>query len=174
MGFDVIGKNPTSEVGSYFRNNVWWWHPLADYCIRVAPDICAKCTYWHSNDGDGLGLCDSVKLADALDAEIASGACARFSRVYAKAQKALPRETCSFCGGSGIRTDAVGIEGGWPDRIVTVEKGDEPNNPRAGQKGSCNSCKGWGTRKSFSYPFSVENVREFSKFLRDSGGFEIG
>ena len=38
MGMDVIGLKPTSKEGEYFRNNVWWWGPLADYCMEVAPD----------------------------------------------------------------------------------------------------------------------------------------
>ena len=41
MGMDIHARNPTGERGAYFRNNVWWWRPLADYCITVAPDICA-------------------------------------------------------------------------------------------------------------------------------------
>ena len=24
----------TSQYGTYFRNNVWWWRPLADYVLR--------------------------------------------------------------------------------------------------------------------------------------------
>ena len=54
MGMDVYGRNPTTKQGEYFRNNVWWWHPLADYCTSVAPDITAQCNSWHHNDGDGL------------------------------------------------------------------------------------------------------------------------
>ena len=48
MGMDMYGRKPTGERGEYFRNNVWWWHPLADYCIMIAPDICAPCKYWHT------------------------------------------------------------------------------------------------------------------------------
>ena len=35
MGMDVYGIAPTSERGEYFRNNVWWWRPLWDYCCEV-------------------------------------------------------------------------------------------------------------------------------------------
>ena len=35
MGMDVFGKNPTSEVGKYFRRNVWHWRRLADLVCRV-------------------------------------------------------------------------------------------------------------------------------------------
>ena len=25
--------------GIYFRNNVWWWRPLWNYCYNIAPDL---------------------------------------------------------------------------------------------------------------------------------------
>jgi hypothetical protein len=34
MGMDLHGKNPTTEEGEYFRNNIWSWGPLADYIRR--------------------------------------------------------------------------------------------------------------------------------------------
>jgi hypothetical protein len=40
MGMDVYGKDAVSEKGEYFRNNVWYWRPLWNYCIEVAPDLC--------------------------------------------------------------------------------------------------------------------------------------
>ena len=73
MGMDICGRNPTGERGQYFCNNVWWWRPLADYCIKVAPDICAACRYWHSNDGDGLDATEAVILAEALRKEMDAG-----------------------------------------------------------------------------------------------------
>jgi hypothetical protein len=54
MGTDVIGRKPTSEAGAYFGLNVWSWRPLAEYCLKMAPDIAGRCTHWQSNDGDGL------------------------------------------------------------------------------------------------------------------------
>ena len=42
MGMDVYGKNQTSEKGSYFRNNVWWWRPLWNYCEELHGDITHK------------------------------------------------------------------------------------------------------------------------------------
>jgi len=73
MGMDVIGRNPRDGVGNYFRNNVWRWHPLAEYGCEVAPEIAAKCRHWHSNDGDGLDAEDSIRLADLLQKETDAG-----------------------------------------------------------------------------------------------------
>jgi hypothetical protein len=66
MGMDVIGKAPTSDHGKYFRRNIWGWHPLADAVQKIAPEICAKCKYWHYNDGDGLDDKNSRALARAI------------------------------------------------------------------------------------------------------------
>lgn len=51
MGMDVIGQSPVSERGEYFRNNVWWWHPLWEYCERLAPDLIPSDNLGHYNDG---------------------------------------------------------------------------------------------------------------------------
>lgn len=80
MGFDVYGRNPTSERGRYFRNSIWGWHPLAGYCNAVAPAICAPCKYWHSNDGEGLDAFGAVALAHVLEAEIESGRTESYAR----------------------------------------------------------------------------------------------
>lgn len=70
MGMDVHGIAPKSEAGKYFRRNIWGWPPLADLCIETAPDVCANCEFWHSNDGDGLDAFQSAELAMALQARL--------------------------------------------------------------------------------------------------------
>ena len=171
MGMDVYGLDPSSEAGEYFRNNVWWWRPLADYIMKNAPEhLVVQCTHWHSNDGDGLDAEAAVELADWLDDQVASGLADEYEKEYKAIIAAIPKETCSYCGGTGIRKDEVGHKMGMPFRVI-----HEEGHPRKGQKGWCNGCNGLGKHDSFdaSYPFSVENVVEFSKFCRDSGGFEI-
>ena len=39
MGMDVFGNNPRNKEGEYFRNNVWWWRPLADFILECYPEI---------------------------------------------------------------------------------------------------------------------------------------
>lgn len=170
MGMDVYGRKPINPAGEYFRNNVWWWRPLADYACSVAPAITASCKYWGSNDGDGLTAAKSRKLAEVLRAEVASGRTREYSEQYAARIAAIPRETCEYCDGTGVRRDAVGQGNGQ-----TVRKIDTPNHPRDGQIGWCNGCDGRGDKESFAayYPFSVENVEEFCTFLEGCGGFKI-
>jgi hypothetical protein len=159
MGMDVFGKQPRSERGAKFRNNVWWWHPLAKYACKVAPEITSACEYWQSNDGDGLDDGGAIALADALQAEIDSGRADAYAQRYTSEQEMRPNEPCNICEATGIRL---------PTPVAGA--GDLAHG---GIK--CNGCNGSGyVRPSDSeYPFSVENVVEFVAFLRDCGGFEI-
>ena len=154
MGMDVFGKSPTSERGKYFRNNVWWWHPLWDYCERLAPDIIPSDNLGHSNDGWGLSNRAALKLADRLATALASGATEQYAQCYVAYLESLPDEPCTVCGATGKRAAPPAIG-----------PGTQP----------CNCCNGSGHTPSFEkpYPFSVENVREFEAFLRECGGFNI-
>lgn len=159
MGMDVYGKKPTTEEGKYFRNNVWWWRPLADYVCDVAPEIAAGCKHWHSNDGDGLDAEASIRLADVLDKEIAEGRTLSYEKRDASKKAMMPNVRCDLCEGTGTRMPI-------PQRGA----GDPKNG---GLK--CNACHGTGHVRPWDaeYPFSVENVKEFVAFLRGCGGFEI-
>lgn len=167
---DVSGRKPTTEAGKYFRNNVWWWRPLANYLQELAPEITSKCTHWDSNDGDGLRAAGSKALAKIVREQIACGATAEYAANYKAACAALPRETCNLCNGTGIRTDVIGEQMGQPTKVITEE-----NHPRHGQVGWCNGCNGIGSTQHWSanYPFSVENVEAFATFLEGCGGFRI-
>lgn len=175
MGMDVYGVKATTEAGKYFRNNVWAWRPLAAYCCLIAPDITATCQHWQSNDGGGLNAADSLKLADALQAEVDSGRAAAFGAQKEAEENALPDEPCRYCDATGVRTDAVGVANGFPTWVIGNDRPVPTDHPRYGQTGWCNACDGKGFNRptSNSYWFSVENVQEFIAFLRDCGGFEI-
>jgi hypothetical protein len=119
--------------------------------MKIAPDVTARCKYWHRHEGDGLSDRDSSALADALQKEIESGRC----EAHAKAVKAAASsERCKVCEGTGISMP-----------IPKVGAGD------AGTGVKCWLCGGDGML--FSEYFSVENVQEFVTFLRDSGGFKM-
>ena len=154
MGMDVFGKAPSAEEGEYFRANIWWWRPLAAYCCFVAPGITGNCTYWQSNDGDGLEGADSVRLADVLDELIGNGSCAAYIAERKRHLDSLPLEPCQICDGTGLRK-----------AVPETGAGDRP----------CNGCDSTGRTKSFDchYPMDVETVREFAIFLRHCGGFRI-
>lgn len=156
MGMDVYGRKPINETGKYFRNNVWYWRPLADLCQELAPDICKACTHWQSNDGDGLDAAGAEALAAVLDAKLADGTIAKYVVDRDAWLEALPDEPCRLCVGKGVRSDALALQHGW-------------------DKKACNSCDGKGTQRPSAthYPCDVENVAEFAAFLKACGGFNI-
>src|SRR4029077_11692298 len=101
---DIYGRKPTSEHGEYFRNIVSWWHPLAGYCQKVAPEITSACRDWHTNDGDGLDAAGAFALAEALQKEINANRTDAYARRYASEQEMMPDEPCSSCAGTGTGT----------------------------------------------------------------------
>ena len=148
MGMDVVGKAAVSERGQYFRNNVWWWRPLWDYCQRVSP-VCREVSGQY-NDGDGLDAAGAAQLAKDLFTEINSGRTAEYAAARQIEIDQLPLEPCDICHGTGERNDDI-------------------------VQGECNGCRGSGTRKPWAamYPFSLDTVQEFAEFVQDSGGFQI-
>lgn len=153
MGMDVYGKNPTSEKGEYFRNNVWWWRPLWDYCEEVYEPC--NLISGHSNDGDGLDADGAAELASVLFEKLESGETQAYATLRQGFLESLPDNPCDICKGTGQR----------PDGLYGVEWKQE----------GCNGCGGTGKVRPFeaNYPFDTENVREFAEFCAASGGFEI-
>ena len=175
MGMDVYGQAPRTETGRYFRRGVSGWPPLADFILVHCADEVSACRNWYTNDADGLDDRDAVRLADRLMALVEDGTADSWVRRRDAKLSALPDEPCRFCDGTGIRSDAVGVEAGFPLRPADDLDGNGRPNPRAGQIGWCNACYGAGARRppSTERGLSVEDIAEFAAFCRDSGGFQI-
>jgi hypothetical protein len=180
MGMDVYGKNPTSETGKYFRNNVWWWRPLWDYCVLIGgaggpgkdgPINGDTARAGHFNDGRGLGKKGSLVLAELLQTEVDAGRTAEYAKKRDAELDALPDQDCKICGGTGSRSPApVCGPGPVPCNGCVTWESDASGDPTKAKRKPGN---GKVRPPEASYPFSVDNVREFIAFLRDSGGFEI-
>jgi hypothetical protein len=170
MGMDVYGNKPTSETGEYFRANVWYWRPLANYCCTIAPEITGRCKYWQSNDGAGLDAADAFALAEILQREINNGRAATYERIYRAEQEALPNKPCWLCKGTGSRAPI-------PHDQQLDDLLGPPPAPQIEPDGrmKCNGCDGEGfvRPESTYYPFSAEVVAEFVAFVRECGGFRI-
>lgn len=171
MGMDVYGKNPKSEAGSYFRRNVWGWHPLWDYVENQHPEIAELVEYAHSNDGDGLDEEKSLELAKLLMDDYNSGRVAEYIAERNKALSELPFEDCQICEGTGIRTDELGVQAGWPEKELEPDIAIIVGRT----KGSCNACGGVGKRENWAtnYYLEEDDIKEFADFLVECGGFEI-
>ena len=139
-----------SNPGVYFRNNVWWWRPLWNYCYAIADDIISE-DIWnsgHCNDGAGLNDKDAKLLGNRLMEHIADGRTIKYQAEYEQYLNDLPDSVCIICNG---------------------------NNRGNSKKKDCESCNGTGKGTNFnkSYPFDVDNVEAFALFCIESGGFEI-
>lgn len=171
MGMDVYGKNPANEAGSYFRRNVWGWHPLWGYVEDTYPEIAELVENAHSNDGDGLNAEDSLKLAKLLMSDFTSGKAEEYVAERNQALSELPFEECRICEGTGIRTDELGVQSGWPERELPADIAIIVGRT----KGSCNACGGVGKQENWAtnYYLESDDVKEFAEFLENCGGFEI-
>ena len=171
MGMDVYGKNPTDKVGEYFRRNVWGWHPLWQYVEVVHPEIAELVEYAHSNDGDGLDSEKSQELANFLRRDLDTGVVTAYLEARAIWLSELPREDCSICDNTGIRSDEIGLAQSMPEK----ELSEEVKILTGRTMGWCNGCDGVGTRPNWetNYFVDAEDIAEFAEFLEACGGFEI-
>lgn len=156
MGMDVFGIKPTSEKGKYFRNNIWYWRPLWNYCCLVDSTLVDKVPEGYSNTGDGLKTAaEARQLAFKLQHKIDTGKAKEYVDEYETERKNLPKEDCKYCDEFGERE--------WQ------QQNGQP------YKKTCNACQ--GTKKVDSwesyYPMTLENIQEFIYFLMDCGGFQI-
>ena len=149
-------KYQEANPGVYFRNNVWWWRPLWQFVCERFDDILTEQDMERGcyNDGHEITVDKAMDIGVELTAMLESGRIQEYSDRHKAELDALEQLECDICDGTGNR--------------------QEPPKTGAGDV-SCNGCSGTGLKDDWakSYPFDVENVREFAKFCLESGGFEI-
>ena len=86
--WDECGQYEDDNPGYYFRNNVWWWRPLWDFCHAVSDVVDDELhDNGHCNDGAGLNAEDSIKLAIDLDTAVLNGAAKEWVGRFNKEEK---------------------------------------------------------------------------------------
>lgn len=170
MGMDVIGKNQESEVGAYFRRNVWGWRPLWNYVETLHADL-VEDVNGHYNGGHGLDAEGSRALAKRLRDDLEDGTVARYVAERNEWLAGLPRKVCQWCEGTGVRTDTVGLDMNMPER----ELAPEVQVATGRTHGYCNGCTGYGDtpHAETDYWFVEQDVKDFADFLEECGGFQI-
>ena len=164
MGFDIHGRNPTGEEGKHFRLSQLAWPPLTALCRELIPDVSCHCSYWTSNDGDGLDGDAAAELAGRLQQLITDGTIADYISQLRATLARLPDKICDACEGTGrIPRAVVKIADIPPGRI------DKDGNL------ICLACAGTGEVQPLCSPrlLDEDDVHEWVCFLRSSGGFCI-
>ena len=163
--FKEKGKYQEEVVGDYFRNNVWWWRPLADYVIKFTGCIDeSDQVAWSENGGHEVDDQTAKQIHNQLQVLIESGHTKKFEDDYEKerlkAEKhndKVEKELEKFCKSVEKRLGKSNLA------PKDFPKKDHDEWERIYHKRKWNA----------SYPFSVENVKEFAEFCRFSGGFKI-
>jgi hypothetical protein len=185
MGMDVYGLKPKTTVGEYFRNSIWYWHPLWDYCCFIDKTLIEKVPNAHSNDGDGLNAVESRQLGFKIAESIESGVAANYILAYNDHLKSLQKEPCHCTKSSQFQTITTALEDFLKsidnclnlsaNTSSSLQQSYDPNGPipfpkQESQpiKEDCASCQGTGLVQNF-----MNNITLFSKFLIDCGGFQI-
>ena len=162
MGFDLIGRSPRGNTGTYFRRSVWGWRPIWEYIEDIASDLLSEddleAGAW--NEGRVIPEHKAIALAARLYEELTNGHADRYILDRDLRLKALLDEPCELCQGTGARPQDE-----WWD----------PTSQWAKVCGGCNGCKGTGTRRPAETYYSLEraDLEEFAAFCEASGGFEI-
>ena len=159
-------ENYTSQSGTYFRNNVWWWRPLADYVLeytKVIPEN--KKESWGYNDCTIIEQKDAEMISQQLDHLIKTGHTKKFEKDYEAERKKLEKHNDKV--EEQLKAFCKSVEKKL--RTTNLAPNQFPENDKK-KWDSIYKRKKWGA----SYPFSVANVKEFSDFCKNCGGFTIG
>ena len=166
MGFDISGLNPKNEKGEYFRNNVWYWRPLAEYVLKETKVIDEEeQKHWHYNDCHEVTKEQAEQISKQLDHLVKSGHCREFALAWERRRKKIEKHN-----------DQVEKELAEFEREVCFKLDKKNLAPMEFPK---KDKEIWDkiyhkTNHDGSYPFTEENVKEFSEFCKNSGGFTIG
>ena len=154
-------KNP----GVYFRNNCWWWRPLANFIIE-------KCDWLtqeqqarlHDNSGFEFSQHEAGTIADTLQKKVDDGTAAEREEVNRREMKVAEE----WNKGLQKQQDALGEEAKKEtgnDKLVPY---DYPE-PFKKKWDDLQKQHDWNA----SYPFAEANIKEFICFLRECGGFQV-
>ena len=163
--FKKKSKYQEEVVGDYFRNNVWWWRPLASYVIKFTGCIDeSDQVAWSENGGHEVDDQTAKQIHNQLMVLIESGHTKKFEDDYEKERLKAEKHNDKVDKKLEKFRKSVEKKLGKPNLApADFPKADHDEWERIYNKREWNA----------SYPFSVENVKEFAEFCRFSGGFKI-
>lgn len=165
MGFDLYGQNKNSPTGEYFRNNVWWWRRLADFVINETGVVDEKdADGWHENGGHKVSAEEAEQIANQLEYLISTGKVEEYAKEVqemisrAKKKNKIVQEKFDKLHDRAIEETK--------DKHIIPR--DYPENLKAEWSNLWDEMD-----RNENYPFSIDNVKEFISFCRESKGFRI-
>ena len=154
-------KNP----GVYFRNNCWWWRPLAyfitEHCDWLTTEQKERL---QDNSGFEFSEDEALSIADTLQKKVQDGSAAEREEVN-KREMAVAEE---WNKGINAQQDELG-------EIAKKETGNAkivPYDYPEHIKKKWDDLQASQDRRAH-YPFAERNIKEFIKFLRECGGFQV-
>ena len=163
--FKARAKFETENPGHYFRNNVWWWRPLANYVLQLMGNEFTEDEQrsWHHNDGFEVSEEQARKIADRLEQELKTNRVKTVEGFYKEKMKK-----------ASAKNKVLEKKRNELEKIVWEKTGEKLApvkypEPFKKQWEDIQNQYDWEA----SYPFSEANVIDFMRFCRESGGFQI-
>jgi hypothetical protein len=163
--YSALDSYEAENKGVYFRNNVWWWRPLAQYVIEQTKVITGKKKIqgFSYNDGVLISEQEAVQIAKQLKHLIQTGHTKKYEEEYmAVYEKA--------------KLDNIKVQ----EELDEFQKAMDKKHGKdiAPKDYPKDDYEKWNVIYSKfdnngSYPFSESNVKEFAEFAEQSGGFTI-
>ena len=153
------------NAGVYFRNNCWWWRPLADFMIAHCEWLTQEQQqHLHDNSGFEFSHHEAGTIADTLQKMVDAGT--------AKAREELNRREMAVAEewNKGLHKQHEALE-----KEVIKETGDAkivPYDYPKHFKKKYDAIQDQ-TDRNAHYPFKEANVKRFICFLRECGGFQV-
>jgi len=165
--FEDKRKFEDENVGVYFRNNVWWWRPLADYIIKKIKnedwfndEIAERL---HDNSGFQFTEEQALCIKKHLEKGLRSGEVSKLAKKNQEEMKIAEKHN------NQIQKKMDKLQ-----KKVEKETGKETAPMEWDKKYKDEWDFLWESKDwRDSYPFCVKNVKAFSEFLGECGGFEI-
>ena len=165
MGFDISSTgNHKTPKGEYFRNNVWWWRPLAQYIIDHTNCVSDEdAERWGYNDGHEVSEEEAKAIAKQLKHLIRTGHTRKHEEEYEEKRQIAEDFN------KKIEKKLNALEKSVKKKMgKDIAPRDYPEEDKK-KWDSLYEKKNWGA----NYPFSVNHVTEFVEFAENSGGFRI-
>ena len=164
--YTLMSKYEDINPGAYFRNNVWWWRPLWSFVCENCEDILTEKDMNNGcyNDAHIISRRKAEAIAVRLEEVIESEETKMWIKEHEDNLQQAKRNNKQVEAELEELKKLVEVETGNPDIYPAIypdkfkKKYDEIYDRRD-----------WAS----SYPFSKDNVINFIKFARQSGGFSI-